>query len=143
MPVLYQFPFVFRKNCQNWLSFHQFFNGAFWIDFHLEPHSEKGMAMQPTDPKETATKCPTEQFGSSEKVNLSEKQNPPKKGRQSPLIFMTAGIEFTGACAGLALIGWWLDGKYETAPWLMLVGLAMGLIGGTYKLYNTGKQFFK
>lgn len=65
-----------------------------------------------------------------------------KSSRPSPLLFLSAGIEFTAVTAALALIGWWLDGKAGTDPWLMIVGMAMGLIGGTYKLWKAGKRFF-
>lgn len=61
----------------------------------------------------------------------------------SPLLFLGAGIEFTAVTAALALLGWWLDGQIGARPWLMVIGLAVGLIGGTYKLWKTGKRFFK
>lgn len=44
--------------------------------------------------------------------------------------------------AGLALVGWWLDRRFETRPWLMLAGLAMGLIGGTYNVWKISRTFF-
>lgn len=56
---------------------------------------------------------------------------------------MSAGIEFTAVTAALAGLGWWLDGKWGTDPWLMIIGLAMGLIGGTYKLWRLGRIFFR
>ena len=65
-----------------------------------------------------------------------------KASDPNPLSLMGAGIELAGAVGGLALLGWWLDSKWSTGPWLMCIGLAMGLIGGTYKLWCMGKRFF-
>lgn len=45
-----------------------------------------------------------------------------------------AGLELAGAVAGLTLVGYWIDGKFGTDPWGLIVGLAMGLIGGFYNL---------
>jgi F0F1-type ATP synthase assembly protein I len=44
------------------------------------------------------------------------------------------GIEVAGAIAGFALIGYWLDRRFGTAPWGFLGGLAIGLVGGIYNL---------
>lgn len=44
------------------------------------------------------------------------------------------GLELAGATAGLALVGYWIDGKYGTAPWGILGGVVLGLVGGLYNL---------
>lgn len=44
------------------------------------------------------------------------------------------GIEFAAAVAGFSLVGIWVDRHYGSGPWGLLVGLALGLIGGTYNL---------
>jgi F0F1-type ATP synthase assembly protein I len=48
-----------------------------------------------------------------------------------------AGVELAGATAGLALFGYWIDRKFGTGPWALIVGVVMGLVGG---LYNLVKQ---
>jgi F0F1-type ATP synthase assembly protein I len=45
-----------------------------------------------------------------------------------------AGLELAGATAGLALVGYWIDGKFDTAPWAMLAGVIIGIVGGLYNL---------
>jgi F0F1-type ATP synthase assembly protein I len=45
-----------------------------------------------------------------------------------------AGIELAGATAGLALLGYWIDGKFGTKPWGILIGVIIGLVGGMYNL---------
>ena len=44
------------------------------------------------------------------------------------------GIEFAAAVAGFSLVGIWVDRHYGSGPWGFLIGLGLGLIGGTYNL---------
>ena len=44
------------------------------------------------------------------------------------------GLELAGATAGLALVGYWVDSKYGTSPWGILIGVAIGIVGGLYNL---------
>ena len=45
-----------------------------------------------------------------------------------------AGLELAGATAGLALLGYWIDGRFGTAPWGLVAGVVIGLVGGLYNL---------
>ncbi len=56
---------------------------------------------------------------------------------------MGAGLELGGVVALMALMGWWLDNKFETTPWLMLGGALIGIVGGIYNLWKLGRRFFK
>ncbi len=44
------------------------------------------------------------------------------------------GLELAGATAGLALVGYWIDGKFGTSPWGILGGVGIGIVGGLYNL---------
>jgi F0F1-type ATP synthase assembly protein I len=44
------------------------------------------------------------------------------------------GLELAGAIAGLSLVGYWIDQKYGTSPWGILVGVLIGIVGGLYNL---------
>ncbi|HKT80402.1 MAG TPA: AtpZ/AtpI family protein [Vicinamibacterales bacterium] len=44
------------------------------------------------------------------------------------------GLELSGATAGLALVGYWIDNHYGTSPWGILVGVVIGIVGGLYNL---------
>jgi F0F1-type ATP synthase assembly protein I len=48
--------------------------------------------------------------------------------------YSSVGLELAGATAGLALVGYWVDGKFGTKPWGILVGVLVGLVGGLYNL---------
>ena len=44
------------------------------------------------------------------------------------------GLELAGATAGLALIGYWIDGRFGTKPWGIVAGVVIGLVGGLYNM---------
>lgn len=56
--------------------------------------------------------------------------------KQSPSWIRHAGIglELAGAVAGFALVGYWTDRHFGSAPWGLLIGLVLGLVGGLYNL---------
>ena len=66
-----------------------------------------------------------------------------RRSEPNSLSLMGAGVELCGAVVGLTLVGWWMDSRWGSRPWLMLAGLAVGLLGGMYNLYRSGKRFFK
>jgi ATP synthase protein I len=57
-----------------------------------------------------------------------------EKRPASWLRFSGIGFEFAAAVAGLTLVGYWIDRHFGSEPWGLLVGLALGLVGGTYNL---------
>ena len=48
--------------------------------------------------------------------------------------FSGIGLEFAAAVAGFTLIGYWIDGHYQSSPKGVLIGAALGIIGGGYNL---------
>jgi F0F1-type ATP synthase assembly protein I len=50
------------------------------------------------------------------------------------------GLELAGAIAGFALIGYWIDRRYGTDPWALVIGVILGLIGGLYNLVKQSLQ---
>ena len=63
-------------------------------------------------------------------------------GKKNPWALAGVGLELGVAIAVFSAGGWWLDGKFDTQPWLMLLGLSIGLIGGTYNIWKVGRSFF-
>ena len=58
--------------------------------------------------------------------------------------FLTLGLQLAISVVVFFFLGRWLDGKFGTAPWLMLLGAAMGitgaLIGFIRKAVEIGKK---
>jgi F0F1-type ATP synthase assembly protein I len=57
-------------------------------------------------------------------------------GRRYPgwVRYSGVGLELAGATAGLALIGYWVDGRFGTRPWGTLIGVIIGIVGGLFNL---------
>ena len=52
-------------------------------------------------------------------------------GSDSPgMRYAGLGIELAATVGLLALLGWWIDGRFGTAPWGVLLGALLGLAGG-------------
>ncbi|MGE3800061.1 MAG: AtpZ/AtpI family protein [Candidatus Kapaibacterium sp.] len=47
------------------------------------------------------------------------------------------GIQLTVTILAFAALGWWLDTKFETEPWLLLAGLIFGATGGMISFIRT------
>lgn len=50
------------------------------------------------------------------------------------------GLELAGAIVLLGLVGWWIDGKYNTGPWFALTGALIGIVGGGYNFIRRAKS---
>lgn len=51
--------------------------------------------------------------------------------------FLTMGVQLALAVLVCGLVGRWLDSELGTAPWLMIVGLGIGILGGFVKFIRT------
>jgi len=58
----------------------------------------------------------------------------PKRERPSWLRFSGVGVEFAAAVGGCAALGFWIDRRYGSTPWGLVIGAGVGVIGGTYNL---------
>ncbi len=57
-------------------------------------------------------------------------------GPESSRHIMSAASTMTGAVVGLGLLGFLLDRKFESAPYLLLAGLLVGLVVGFYDIWK-------
>jgi len=57
--------------------------------------------------------------------------------------FLTLGIQLALSVVVFFFIGRWVDGKLNTEPWFMLVGLIIGVTGGFVKFFRTVSRLGK
>ena len=55
---------------------------------------------------------------------------------QPPRHAISAAYTLTGAVLGLGLLGYVLDKKLDTEPYLLLAGLLLGVVVGLYDLWK-------
>jgi F0F1-type ATP synthase assembly protein I len=67
-----------------------------------------------------------------------------KRGPESPFKavrsvgpLLSAGIQLAVTVVAMFFIGRWLDGKFDTSPWLMIVGGLIGSAGGLISFIRT------
>lgn len=53
------------------------------------------------------------------------------------------GMEMGVSVAVMTFLGWWLDGRYDTAPWFTLAGVGIGIGGGMYALFVQARKLMK
>ena len=46
----------------------------------------------------------------------------------------TVGLQFALTILVLGALGWWLDSKFGTQPWLLFAGACLGMVGGFLSL---------
>ena len=51
-------------------------------------------------------------------------------------------MEYVAAVAGFGLVGYWIDAKWDSGPWGVLIGAALGLTGATYNLVRQSIRAF-
>jgi F0F1-type ATP synthase assembly protein I len=51
--------------------------------------------------------------------------------------YLTMGMQLALSVVVFFFLGRWLDGVLETTPWLMMTGLALGIVGGFIKFFTT------
>jgi F0F1-type ATP synthase assembly protein I len=52
------------------------------------------------------------------------------------------GFEFAVSILLFGAIGWWLDGKLGTEPWLLIVGFGLGFAVGLWLLIKVARKMF-
>lgn len=57
-------------------------------------------------------------------------------GAPTPASFAGAGAQFVLSILLFLYIGKWLDGRFGTAPWLLMIGVFVGAAAGFYSFYR-------
>ncbi len=67
---------------------------------------------------------------------VTEPQEPDGKRRQSPLAYMSLGIELVLPVMLLTYGGYWLDSRLGTLPLFLILGVLLGMAAGFYNLFR-------
>ena len=57
-----------------------------------------------------------------------------RRSNRRELSLAGMGFDLAASVGVAALIGWWIDGRYDSGPWGVLIGALLGLVGGMYNL---------
>jgi len=84
----------------------------------------------------------------SRSPNQDSGENPKDDSRRDTTVqgmYRLVGIGFEFACTVgvMALLGWYLDRRWNTTPRYLLVGLAVGFAAGLYLLIQSARSSFK
>ncbi len=55
----------------------------------------------------------------------------------------SSGLELVGVMGVLAGIGYYLDGRFGTAPWGVIVGALVGIVGGLYRMVREASRMVR
>jgi F0F1-type ATP synthase assembly protein I len=83
-----------------------------------DPFSEDGMAAQATPD------------GGGDQRDPAKDRPAPSSANADWMGMASVGFEFVIAVLVPGAIGWWLDGKFGSRPWIMLAGGVLGFIAG-------------
>jgi F0F1-type ATP synthase assembly protein I len=53
-----------------------------------------------------------------------------KRSQSGQLSLASIGFDLTAAVGVGALLGWWIDRRFETGPWGVLICSTIGIVGG-------------
>ena len=67
---------------------------------------------------------------------MTEPQQPGGKRPASPWAYASLGFEVVVPVALLTFGGYWLDSRWGTLPWFVLLGAFLGMAVGFYNLFR-------
>ena len=50
------------------------------------------------------------------------------------------GMEWAASVIGLTLLGLWIDRRWGTAPWALVICFTIGFVGGTYNFIRSARK---
>lgn len=60
--------------------------------------------------------------------------------KQEHIAITTLGLEFAAAEILGAGVGWWLDKKWDSSPWMLLIGVGTGFALGLYMIWRGAQE---
>ncbi len=69
-------------------------------------------------------------------VSAGSQGERPSDGSPPAAEVMGVGLQFAVAIIAFLFIGRWLDDRFGTSPWLLILGVMLGAAGGFYSMYR-------
>lgn len=67
-------------------------------------------------------------------------QSPEEKKRQLELRLSAIGYQFAVSIALCALLGQWIDRRFDTTPWALIIGIVLGATAAFTDLFRLTRQ---
>jgi len=67
---------------------------------------------------------------------VSDREGGGGSGGPRPLAYVGLGFEIVIPIVLGLLLGWWLDRRWDTGPWLLLTGILLGIAAGFYNFFR-------
>ncbi|MFQ5351195.1 MAG: AtpZ/AtpI family protein [Thermoanaerobaculia bacterium] len=62
------------------------------------------------------------------------------KRRRYDLGLAGLGIELAASVIGFTLLGLWIDRRWQTAPWAVVICASIGFVGGMYNFIRSAQK---
>lgn len=60
------------------------------------------------------------------------------KRRRSEMGLAGMGFDLAASVGVATALGWWIDRRYDTAPWGLIICALIGIVGGLYNFVKAG-----
>jgi len=71
---------------------------------------------------------------------MAKGERPTRRRRRSEMGLSGMGFDLAASVGVGALLGWWIDRQYETAPWGVVICSLIGIVGGLYNFARMGQR---
>lgn len=63
-----------------------------------------------------------------------------RRSNRRELSLAGMGFDLAASVGVAALIGWWIDGRYDTSPWGVVICSTIGIVGGLLNFVRAGQR---
>ncbi len=70
-------------------------------------------------------------------MNQPDNQSDENKNLRSLGNYLGLGMQLAATVGVMVLLGYWLDNKFNTSPWLIIIFSFLGILSGLYNFLRT------
>lgn len=64
----------------------------------------------------------------------------PRRKRRAEMGLAGMGFDLAASVGVATLLGWWIDSRYDTTPWGLIICALIGIVGGLYNFAKAGRR---